>query len=183
MHPLIGEWRTRGEIFAEDGRTVESELEGSDVYEWLGPTVVHHVDVMVGGTHTRALEVFEPFDPERGVFPTRAYDDQGGAEDATATVHDGVWTFVAGDAEATLTVAGDGARCRPSGPRRPGRRAPALDATALHPARLKPPEAEAGRPGQREYRARIICTASSTTWSMACSSGAQWPRRRRGQNT
>ncbi|MCE0536243.1 hypothetical protein LWF15_12065 [Kineosporia rhizophila] len=109
MHPLIGEWRTRGEIFAEDGRTVESELEGSDVYEWLGPTVVHHVDVMVGGTHTRALEVFEPFDPERGVFPTRAYDDQGGAEDATATVHDGVWTFVAGDAEATLTVAGDGA--------------------------------------------------------------------------
>ena len=108
MQALIGAWRTEGEIFAEDGRTVESRLEGSDVYEWLGPTVVHHVDVLIGGARTRALEIFEPFDPGRGGFPTRAYDDQGGAENAFATVDAGVWRFVAGDAEATLTVAEDG---------------------------------------------------------------------------
>ncbi len=126
LQPLIGRWDTEGEIFGEDGRSVESTLRGSDVYEWLGPTVVHHVDVEIDGTRTRALEIFEPFDPERGLFPTRAYDDQGGAEDATATVQDGVWTFAAGPAVAELTVAPDGASMQarwtvpePDGMRRP----------------------------------------------------------------
>jgi len=48
--------------------------------EALGPTVVHHVDVEIGGVRTRALEIFEPYDAERGAFPTRAYDDRGGVE-------------------------------------------------------------------------------------------------------
>lgn len=49
-----------------------ARVEGSDSYEPLGSTVVHHVDVVIGGDGTRALEIFEPYDAERGVFPTRA---------------------------------------------------------------------------------------------------------------
>ena len=126
MAPLIGAWRTEGEVFGEDGRTVVAAVAGSDVYEELGPTVVHHVDVEIGGERTRALEIFEPFDAERGVFPTRAYDDRGGVETSTAAVRDGVWTFYAGSASATLQVAEDGASMRarwevhePDGRRRP----------------------------------------------------------------
>ncbi len=109
MAALIGHWRTEGEVLGDDGRTVVATVEGSDVYEELGPTVVHRVDVVIGGRRTRALEVVEPYDADRGVFPTRAYDDQGGVEDATATVRDGVWTFSAGPASATLRVAEGGA--------------------------------------------------------------------------
>ena len=109
MAALIGHWRTAGEVLGDDGRTVVATVEGSDVYEELGPTVVHRVDVVIGGRRTRALEVVEPYDADRGLFPTRAYDDQGGVEDATATVRDGVWTFSAGSASATLRVAEDGA--------------------------------------------------------------------------
>lgn len=109
MAALIGDWRTEGEVFGEDGQTVVARVEGSDVYERLGPTVVHHVDVVIGGDRTRALEIFEPYDTERGVFPTRAYDDQGGVETSTTDVRDGVWTFHAGAASATLRLAKDGA--------------------------------------------------------------------------
>jgi hypothetical protein len=71
-------------------------------------------------------KIFAPFDAERGVFPTRAYDDRGGVETSTAAVQDGVWTFYAGSASATLRVAEDGASLRarwevhgPDGRRRP----------------------------------------------------------------
>ena len=109
---LIGSWRTEGEVFGEDGRTVVATVVGSDVYERLGPTVVHRVDVVIGGERTRALEVVEPYDARRGAFPTRAYDDRGGVESSTAVVRDGVWTFRAGTARAELTVAADGASMR-----------------------------------------------------------------------
>ena len=32
MAPLIGAWRTEGEVFGEDGRTVVAAVAGSDVY-------------------------------------------------------------------------------------------------------------------------------------------------------
>ncbi len=109
MAALIGAWRTEGEVFGEDGRTVVAGVVGSDVYEELGPTVVHHVDVEIGGERTRALEIFEPYDAVRGAFPTRTYDDRGGVETSTAVVRNGVWTFYAASASATLQVAEDGA--------------------------------------------------------------------------
>jgi hypothetical protein len=110
LQPLIGTWQTRGEMLAEDGVTVVARIEGTDIYEWLGPFVVHRVDVVIGDQRTRALEIFEPYDEARGVFPTRAYDEQGGIETSTATVDElGVWTFRAGAAHATLRVAADGA--------------------------------------------------------------------------
>lgn len=107
---LIGSWRTEGEILGDDGVTVVAKVEGSDAYEWLGPLVVHRVDVLIGDRPTRALEIFEPYDRARAAFPTRAYDDQGGIETSTATVDEhGVWTFRAATAHATLRVGADGA--------------------------------------------------------------------------
>ena len=50
MAPPIGAWRTEGEVFGADGRTVVATVAGSDVYEELGPPVVHHVDVEIGGS-------------------------------------------------------------------------------------------------------------------------------------
>lgn len=129
MAALIGAWRTEGEVFGEDGQTVVARITGSDVYEELGTIIVHRVDVEIAGERNRALEIFEPYDPERGAFPTRAYDDRGGVETSTAVVRDGVWTFHAGSASATLWVAGDGvsmhARWELQG--RDGRRQPWMD--------------------------------------------------------
>ena len=94
LDPLIGVWHSRGQVLDEDGATVVATIEGTDIYEWLGPTVVHRADVMMGDRHTRSLEVIEPYDADLGAFPTRAYDDEGGVDDSTATVDDeGVWTF------------------------------------------------------------------------------------------
>ena len=115
MAALIGHWRTEGEVLGDDGRTVVATVQGSDVYEELGPTVVHRVDVVIGGRRTRALEVVEPYDADRGVFPTRAYDDQGGVEDATATVRGGVWTFAAGPHRPRCGWPRTAPRCRPVG--------------------------------------------------------------------
>lgn len=108
MAALIGAWRTAGEMFGDDGHTVLATIEGSDIYKQLDPTVVHHVDVVIDGTRTRALEIFEPYDACRRVFPTRAYDDNGGVETSTAVGRDMTWTFRAGAATAELQVAKDG---------------------------------------------------------------------------
>ncbi|GAA2017950.1 hypothetical protein WDZ16_09930 [Pseudokineococcus marinus] len=108
--PLVGTWEASGEVLGEDGTTVVGAVAGTDVYRWLGPTVVHEVDVEVAGRRTRALEVLEPFDPALGAFPTRAYDDAGGVASSTASVDAaGTWTFRAPGARATLRVADDGA--------------------------------------------------------------------------
>jgi VCBS repeat-containing protein len=113
LAPLIGTWHTQGEMLGEDGVTVVAKVDGTDAYEWLGPFVVHHVDVLIGDQPTRALEIFEPYDDARGAFPTRAYDDQGGIEASTATVDEqGRWTFRAATASATLSVAADGTSMR-----------------------------------------------------------------------
>ena len=108
LEPLIGTWHTEGDVLGDDGVTVVATIEGMDAYEWLGPFVVHRVDVVIGGRRTRALEIFEPYDEGRAVFPTRAYDDQGGVEVSTATV-DGAGRFVfrAGTAQAVVHLAGD----------------------------------------------------------------------------
>jgi len=109
LDPLIGVWHSRGQVLDEDGATVVATIEGTDIYEWLGPTVVHRADVMMGDRHTRSLEVIEPYDADLGAFPTRAYDDEGGVDDSTATVDDeGVWTFRAAGAHSTLRIADDG---------------------------------------------------------------------------
>ena len=110
LAPLIGSWRTTGEVLGEDGATVVATIDGTDDYEWLGPTVVHRADVRMGDDRTRVLEIFEPYDDAIGAFPTRAYDDKGGVEAATATVDAaGRFHVRAGAGAAVLEAAGDGA--------------------------------------------------------------------------
>jgi hypothetical protein len=110
LDALIGTWRTRGEVLDEGGSTPVQTVDGTDEYEWLGGHfVIHRIDVQMGGEPVRGLEIIGPLDPETGAYPTRAYDDQGGVQTARATVDDdGVWTFGADGARATLRLADDG---------------------------------------------------------------------------
>jgi VCBS repeat-containing protein len=107
---LIGTWRTEGELLGDDGSTTIGAIEGTDAYEWLGRFfVIHRVDVQMGHDHVEALEIIGPYDGDTGAYSTRAYDNQGGIQTSTATVDDdGVWTFDANGAKATLRVAEDG---------------------------------------------------------------------------
>ncbi len=41
---------TERKVVGADGRTVVVAVAGSDVYEELGPAVVHRVDVEIGGS-------------------------------------------------------------------------------------------------------------------------------------
>ncbi len=109
LDPLIGVWHSRGQVLDEDGATVVATIEGTDTYDWLGPTVVHRADVMMGDRRTQSLEVIDAYDADLGAFPTWAYDDQGGVDESTATVDDeGVLTFRAAGAHSTLRIADDG---------------------------------------------------------------------------
>lgn len=107
--PLVGTWVVRGEVLGEDGESVVAQVAGQGTYRWLGATVVHELDVEVQDGRRRSLQVVEPFDAERGAFPTRAYDDGGGVRAGTAAVDPrGVWTFRDGDGAATVRVSEDG---------------------------------------------------------------------------
>ena len=110
LEALIGTWRTRGEVLDADGETPVETVDGHDHYEWLGPTfVVHRIDVQMGAAHVQGLEIIGPYLPDQEAYFTRAYDNEGGEQTATATVdEDGVWTFRADGAKATLEIAEDG---------------------------------------------------------------------------
>ncbi len=119
---LVGQWRTEGQIVGDHPVPVV----GSDTYEWLpgGHFLVHHVDVMVGDEHVRAIEIIGDHDPATDAFAARAYDHTGAITTMTASVDAaGVWTFVGaadvaaaarttdapaeGAVRSTLTVADD----------------------------------------------------------------------------
>lgn len=110
LNALIGAWHTKGEVYGDDGSTPVATLEGTDTYEWLGEFfVTHRIEVRMGDTDVEGLEIIETFDPEQEAFPTRAYDNAGGVQTSTASVDgDGVWTFGADGARATLHPDDDG---------------------------------------------------------------------------
>ena len=114
LQALIGTWRTEGEVLGDDGSSPIATVEGTDAYEWLGRHfVVHRIDVQMGDDHIQGLEIIGPYKPETRAFPTRAYDNQGGVQTSVATVDDdGVWTFGAEAAKATLWPDEDGRRMR-----------------------------------------------------------------------
>lgn len=119
LEPIIGAWRTDGDVLGEDGETVVETFAGTDTYEWLGSSfVIHRVDVLMGEERVENLEIICPYDHEQGRFPTVVYDGAGGkSERSFATLDDaGVWTFRAGAgrsrAQSTLRVDGDGKRMR-----------------------------------------------------------------------
>lgn len=99
LAPLIGTWRTAGEVLDEGGRHMVGTIEGTDVYEWLGTALVlHRVAVTMSGAQVDQLEVIGPYDHERHELRTCAYDGASGAvEHATADVEpDGTMLFRAG---------------------------------------------------------------------------------------
>jgi len=101
---LIGTWRTRGDVFGDDGVTVVARVDGTDAYEWLGRSfVIHRIDVMMADDHVEGIEIIGPYDAGESAFRTQAYDNEGGIQQSTAAVDaDGVWTFGADGAKATL---------------------------------------------------------------------------------
>lgn len=76
---LVGHWRSRGSTV--DGE----EIAGTDVYEWFGPFLVHHVDVLMGSEPVRVLEMIGPVDG-RNAWPMRAFDHGGGFGEMTLRV-------------------------------------------------------------------------------------------------
>lgn len=110
LEPLIGTWRTQGEVLGDDGVSPVASVDGTDAYEWLGPFfVVHRIEVAMAGEQVLGLEMIGPYDPDLDAFPTTAYDHQGAVSVSTATADgDGTWTFGADDAKATLRGDPDG---------------------------------------------------------------------------
>lgn len=110
LNALIGVWHTKGEVFGDDGSTSVATIEGTDSYEWLGEFfVIHRIEVRMGDDDVEGLEIIGAYDAERDAFPTRAYDNRGGVQTSSASVDaEGVWTFGADDARATLRPDADG---------------------------------------------------------------------------
>ena len=108
LEPIVAKWRTSGRVLDADGAEV-MRVEGSDEYEWMpgGGWIIHHVDVMMGDEHTRALEMIG--DPsEDGVFTMRAFDASGAFDTMTLTAEDRTFRSEGDGVRNTLTVAPDG---------------------------------------------------------------------------
>jgi predicted enzyme related to lactoylglutathione lyase len=92
---IIGRWTTTGHVVGEPPVTVQ----GSDVYELLpgGHYLLHHVDVAVGDTRVRAIEVIGERDDAEGCYLARSFDRDGGAELMRVYVDEAfVFRFVGG---------------------------------------------------------------------------------------
>jgi hypothetical protein len=93
LAPVVGRWRTEGHVLGDDPVPVT----GSDVYE-PGPgghVLVHSVDVLVGGTPVRALEIIGEWDGD--AMLARSYDDTGDVTLMRVRIDDdGAWHFTGG---------------------------------------------------------------------------------------
>jgi hypothetical protein len=107
--PVIGTWRTEGELLGEDGAPVAA-IEGRDLYDWLGEAfVVHRIDVDMGGERVRGVEMIGPYLGDGRGFATRAYGHDGSEQTSTSMVlSERVFTFGADGARARLEIAEDG---------------------------------------------------------------------------
>ena len=93
LAPVVGRWRTEGSVVGGEPVPVT----GSDVYEFGpgGHVLVHHVDVHVGATPVRALEIVG--EPEGDAMLARSYDDTGDVALMRLRIDDdGVWHFSGG---------------------------------------------------------------------------------------
>ena len=93
LSPVVGRWRTEGTVVGEEPVPVA----GSDVYEFGpgGHVLVHHVDVHVGATPVRALEIIG--EPDGDAMLARSYDDTGDVTLMRLHIDDdGVWHFSGG---------------------------------------------------------------------------------------
>lgn len=103
--PVLGRWRTSGYVVGDP----ETPVTGTDIYELLpgGHFVVHHVDVHVGTTPVRAIEILgEPADNAR--FWARSFDNTGATELMLLQLRDdGSWRFTGGPHIAQAAQLGD----------------------------------------------------------------------------
>jgi hypothetical protein len=91
LESFIGNWKTTGTVYNEDGTI--TLFEGSDIYEWLPNSqfVLHKVDVMMGGEQNLTTEILGV--DRDGTFFIHAYEMNGGFSKMTATAKDGEWLF------------------------------------------------------------------------------------------
>jgi hypothetical protein len=95
LEGIVGHWRTEGNVIGDDPVPVRR----TDVYELFpgGHFLVHHVDVTVGESPVRAIEIIGERDEESGAFLARAYEDHGAMTLMRVVVDDdGVWHFSGG---------------------------------------------------------------------------------------
>ena len=91
LESFIGNWKTTGTVYNEDGTT--TLFEGNDIYEWLPSRqfILHKVDVMMGGEQNLTTEILGVAGDN--AFFIHAYEMNGGFSKMTATEKDGEWLF------------------------------------------------------------------------------------------
>ena len=94
LNKFIGQWKTEGKILATD-TTPEIIISGTDTYKWLPGEffLVHTVDVLMGNDKNKTLEIIG-FDKQTGNYTMQYFDNKGNSGLMTATVENGIWTFV-----------------------------------------------------------------------------------------
>jgi hypothetical protein len=78
LHWLIGEWKTTGEVFADDNNS-SIEFSGTDTYEWIldNTFILHSVDVMMDNENVKALELIGEYDQSIKQYTLRSFDNSG----------------------------------------------------------------------------------------------------------
>jgi hypothetical protein len=110
MEAFVGRWRSRGRT-AASAAGPGMEIAGTDVYEWFPGRrfLVHHVDVMMGTDHVRALEMIGGATAGDEGLPMRSFHNNGDYGQMRASRDDrGVWTFTDGAIRSTVTFGADG---------------------------------------------------------------------------
>jgi hypothetical protein len=92
---IAGRWTTSGFVLGDQ----PVPIAGTDHYEALpgGYFLVHHVDVMVGPTEVRAIEIIGEPDPGGAGYLARSFDNEGHAEVMHVSIDvDGALHFAGG---------------------------------------------------------------------------------------
>jgi hypothetical protein len=95
LHAIAGRWATAGQVVDDTPVAVS----GWDTYEVFpgGWFLVHHVDVTVGDTEVRAIEIIGEPDTEHGGYLARSFDSDGNTEVMHLTIDEaGVFHFEGG---------------------------------------------------------------------------------------
>jgi hypothetical protein len=112
LSALVGTWKAHGRTIERAGHPAV-EFVGTDTYEWLpgGFFLNHRTDGYLGNKKIDALEIIGPYDPERGCYRMRSFDQAGDVIDWEARAgKDGVWIFTGPTMRAMLTLDVDGKR-------------------------------------------------------------------------
>ena len=106
---LVGTWKTSGEI-RPLGTDPGGMLRGTDSYEWLpgGHFLLHRVDVLMGESRSRSVEVIG-VDSDRKDYPMHSFDDQGNHTVTRGVIDGSKWTIAGDGIRFAGTFSADGA--------------------------------------------------------------------------